>query len=74
MNVNQTIAREILMSWGYLNVTVGDLDGRNSQAKYEEYKEKQWYRPKDKSYKTGEAVKHAFRLADIAVGCITRRI
>lgn len=64
------IALQILLHWGYRNVTIGDLDGRNFEAEFAENRHKSWYRPRDRSYKTLEAVKHAYRLADIALECI----
>jgi len=66
MNIESIIASEILSHWGYHNVTVGDLDHRNYTA------DKQW--SKDKTYKTNEAVKHAYRLADIALRCIKGKV
>ncbi len=72
MNIETKIAFKILEHWGYRNLQVGDLDGRNFNADHEEHKSKQWYRPRDKSYKTNEAVKHAYRLAEIATSCIER--
>lgn len=72
MSIRNRIAIRILDSWGYHNVTVGDLDGRNFEADREKLKEKSWYRPKDRSYKTFEAVKHSYRLADISIKEISR--
>jgi hypothetical protein len=74
MNLESEIAFSILASWGYYNVQVGDLDGRNHEADYKEHKDKSWYRPRDKSHKTNEAVKHAYRLADIAIERMKARI
>ena len=70
LNLRNIIALNILESWGYHNVTVGDLDGRNFEAKRKELSKKSWYRPKNMSHKTQEAVKHAYRLADISIQCM----
>ena len=67
------VAFAILRHWGYTNIEVGDIDGRNYKAHHEENKTKRWYGAKDKSHKTLEAVKHAYRLADIAIECMNER-
>ena len=63
MTTTNKVVGRILDHWGYHMVTVGDIDGRNYEANAIKYQ-------KDKTFKTNEAVKHAYRLADIAIECI----
>lgn len=53
------IAHRILVSWGYFDIRVGDLDPKT-------YFDRR-LGGKNKSYKTQQAVAHAYRLADIAL-------
>lgn len=73
MSNRNKVAFLILNHWGYHNVTVGDLDGRNFAADHKEHSKKSWYRPKDRSYKTSQAVAHAFKLADLAAKVYERQ-
>lgn len=70
MNIRNDIARDILISWGYHNVTVGDIDGRNFRVQYNSSRRNRL--SKDRTYKTRQAVAHAYRLADIAIAHFTK--
>lgn len=65
MTTRNAIVYKILTMWGYGGLAVGDIDGRNYLVEQAKNKYK-----RDRTYKRNEAVKHAYRLADIAIESI----
>lgn len=70
------IATHILEHWGYRNITVGDIDGRNYAEYLKEFRanNNRVYLRKDTTYKTYQAVAHAYRLADIAISIFSEGV